>query len=112
MKIKANFLLTLALVVTAIKMNPDEKYHASTMMEGFKNLDTPPDFEFVKRCEFHDYFVFSLVTHLGRPLSVGLFGNVHILYKNLETSIHEHYLRQRIPPNRGRGAPEVSEHSD
>ncbi len=107
MKIKANLLLFLMLLIVAAILNPGMRAHGNAILEGQKKMNLAPDLAFVETCEFHNYGFFSFSTYLGDPISIGLFGNVHLFYSYLENSLDDFRFRYNIRPKQGRGDPPV-----
>ncbi|MEZ4920858.1 MAG: hypothetical protein R2792_17285 [Saprospiraceae bacterium] len=108
MKIKANLLLLVALMLLGKNLNPVPDAHLEALASGLDRLNLDPDMQFADQLEYHDYIVVSFTMYLGKPISIGALGNVHVLYNSLEEQFMEFYLRNSVLPNQGRGAPEIS----
>lgn len=110
MKIKSKFLLFLALMIVGANLNPGANVHKANILEGMKRLGQTPDLAFVESCEFHEYWIFSFSSYLGKPVSLGLFSNVHLFYAYLDQSMRDFNTRHLLLPNQGRGAPNMVEY--
>jgi hypothetical protein len=83
MKLKLEHLFFIVLLGTAFSMNPTWTDHKKRVLEGQTHLDLQPDLDFVRNCDFYDYKVFSLMFYRDKLISVGVLGNVHIRYAEL-----------------------------
>ncbi|MBL7781067.1 MAG: hypothetical protein JNM22_07610 [Saprospiraceae bacterium] len=83
MKIKFKHLLIVAMVGAAYSMNPSWTDHKNRILEGQTHLEYHQDLEFVRKCDFYDYKVFSMMFYQDRLISVGLLQNVHVRYTQL-----------------------------
>ncbi|MBK8196491.1 MAG: hypothetical protein IPK76_26070 [Lewinellaceae bacterium] len=105
MKIKTKHLVVFTTVLTAAIMNPSLNLHKTTLIKGLMRIDLDADQHFLEKCEFYNYGLFSFTVYLGKPVSFGVFGNVHIFYSTLESSMQDYYIRHSVIPNLGRGTP-------
>ncbi len=81
-----HLLLTFTLV-SAFLTNPKINDHNIQLLQAQQNLGLKPDIEFIKKCDFHDYKLFSVMLYQQDLISVGLFDNVNVAYNQLEISI-------------------------
>lgn len=107
MKIKTKFLILAAFVAITVYTNPGITTHDFKILQAMKQLGRSTDQSFLEYCEYHNYWLFSFTTYLGKPISIGFVGNLHVLYGYLELSMEDHYARHSIPRIMGRGGPPV-----
>lgn len=109
MKIKAKYVIAVLFLILALATNPSAGSHKAAIVEGSDRLGGIPDKECVQRCELHDFYVFSYVSYLNKPISVGFLNNIFLCYSNLE-----HILEGKSPFKPvgfscpARGAPKTS----
>ena len=83
MKLKLKHLILIAMLGAAYSMNPTWADHENRILEGQTHLEYQQDMEFVRKCDFYDYKVFSMMFYQDQLISVGVLQNVHVRYAQL-----------------------------
>ena len=105
MKLKLKHLIIGTILTGGYLTNPPMKEHSTQLLNGQSTLNYEPDAEFIHRCEYHDYLLFSFYAYKGKPVTFGIYNNVHVLYYNLSTSMNDHRAFSLQEFNISRGSP-------
>jgi hypothetical protein len=85
---KLRHIVVLLLLVKAYADKVDLKTHELSILRAQKSLGIPQNVEFLKSCDYHDYYILSTVSYKNELISIGFLGNTHIRFSALEQLLY------------------------